>query len=129
MYISVVTLFVENVDRAIDFYTNKLGWEKTMDEEMGDDRWVTVAPKGAQTSFTLSTGRGENRVPGKPGGETGVILEVDDVNKTYAALSKLNIEFPEQPQAMPWGGWAMFKDSEGNVLGLHSPVAAAVSKN
>ena len=28
-----------------------------------------------------------------------------------------------------WGGWAMFKDSEGNVLGLHSPVPAGVSAN
>ena len=129
MHIGVVTLFVENVDRAIDFYTSKLGFEKTMDEEMGDDRWVTVAPKGAQTAFTLSTGRGENRVPGKPGGETGIILEVDDVNKLHATLTKQNVEFTEKPQQMPWGGWAMFKDSEGNILGLHSPVTAAVSAN
>jgi len=129
MYISVVTLFVEDVDRAIDFYTNKLGWEKTMDEAMGEDRWVTVGPKGEKTQFTLSTGRGENRVPGKAGGETGVILEVDDVNKTFAEYQKKGIEFTEKPQAMPWGGWAMFKDSEGNVHGLHSPVAAAVSAN
>ncbi|HLW60143.1 MAG TPA: VOC family protein [bacterium] len=36
MYISVVTLFVNDVDRAIDFYTKKLNWEKTMDAPMGD---------------------------------------------------------------------------------------------
>ena len=36
MYISIVTVRVTDVDRAIDFYTNKLGWEKTMDVPMGD---------------------------------------------------------------------------------------------
>ena len=54
MYVSVVTLMVSDVDRAIDFYTKTLGWEKTMDAPMGEDRWVTVAPKGEKTMFTLS---------------------------------------------------------------------------
>jgi predicted enzyme related to lactoylglutathione lyase len=129
MYISVVTLFVRDVDRAIDFYTKKLGWEKTMDEPMGPDmRWVTVAPRGATTSFTLSTG-----IPGdsenSAGGMSGVILEVDDVFKTCEQLKKAGVEFPDGPRTEPWGAWAMFEDSEGNVHGLHSPVPAGVSSN
>jgi predicted enzyme related to lactoylglutathione lyase len=121
MYISVVTLFVNDIDRAIDFYTKKLGWEKTMDAPMGEgSRWVTVAPSDAQTAFTLATSSPDG-TPVKVGGFSGVILEVDDVFQTCEDLKKKDIEFEEQPRSEPWGGWAMFKDSEGNVHGLHSP--------
>ena len=128
MYISVVTLFVNDVDRACDFYTKKLGFEKTMDAPMGDgSRWVTVAPKGEKTAFTLSTG--SENMPGKPGGFTGFIVEVDDVYKSCDQLKKAGVEFTEQPSTQPWGGWAVFKDSEGNELGMHSGVPAGVSAN
>jgi lactoylglutathione lyase len=129
MYISVVTLFVNDVDRAVDFYTKKLGWEKTMDVPMGEDmRWVTVTPAGGQASFVLTKG-GPGWEPMKVGGNSGVIIEVDDVYKTCDQLKKLGIEFTDGPKTEPWGGWAMFKDSEGNEHGLHSPVPAGVSSN
>lgn len=120
MYISVVNLYVNDVDRAIAFYTTKLGWEKTMDFPMGEgSRWVTVAPPGAQTAFTL-TKDGPMWSPEKVGGFSGVVVEVDDVYATHTALTKAGVEFTEPPRTEPWGGWAMFKDSEGNVHGLHS---------
>jgi predicted enzyme related to lactoylglutathione lyase len=126
MYISVVTLYVNDVDRAVQFYTGKLGWKKTMDVPMGDGtRWVTVAPAGAQTSFTLTKGTPIWSAE-KVGGFSGVVMEVDDVYQTHEALEKVDVEFTEAPRSEPWGGWAMFKDSEGNVHGLHSPVLAGV---
>lgn len=129
MYISVVTLYVNDIDRAVDFYTSKLGWEKTMDAPMGEgNRWVTIAPKGEKTAFTLSTGMMDGS-PAKVGGFSGVIMEVDDVYKTHEQLSKQGVEFTEAPRTEPWGGWATFKDSEGNEHGLHSPVKAGVSAN
>jgi predicted enzyme related to lactoylglutathione lyase len=122
MHISVVTVFVSDLDRAIDFYTRTLGWEKTMDSPMGPDmRWVTVAPHGGQTAFFLSN----DSKQGKPGGPSRVILEVDDVYKTHDQLKKMKVEFTEAPRSEPWGGWAMFKDSEGNVHGLHSQARAS----
>ena len=79
MYISVVSLPVEDIDRTVDFYVKKLGWEKTMDVPMGpDSRWVTVAPPGGQTAFTLS-----KDMAGKPGGFSGVVIEVDDVYQAH----------------------------------------------
>jgi lactoylglutathione lyase len=129
MHISVVTLFVNDIDRAIEFYTKKLGWEKTMDAPMGDDsRWVTVAPDERQTAFTLAKD-GPMWSQEKVGGFTGVIMEVDDVFKAHERLARQGIEFTEPPRTEPWGGWAMFKDSEGNVHGLHSPVTASASRN
>ena len=129
MYISVVTLYVNDIDRTVEFYTKKLGWEKTMDVPMGDDsRWVTVAPSGSQTAFTLAKD-GPSWSPEKVGGFSGVIMEVDDVFKAADQLKKAGVELDEEPRQEPWGGWAMFKDSEGNIHGLHSPVTAGVSSN
>jgi predicted enzyme related to lactoylglutathione lyase len=130
MYISVVTLFVNDVDRAVEFYTKKLGWEKTMDVPMGDgSRWVTVAPKDKETAFTLATKDSPAWSPDKVGGFSGVIMEVDDVFKAAEQLKKSGVDFEEDPRREPWGGWAMFKDSEGNIHGLHSPVTAGASTN
>lgn len=124
MYISVVTVAVNDVDRAVDFYTKKLGWEKTMDVPMGpDQRWVTVQPKGGQAQFTLA--KTSAQMPLKVGGMTGVILEVDDVHKSAEQLQKAGVQITDKPRTEPWGGWAMFQDSEGNQFGLHSPAAAA----
>jgi lactoylglutathione lyase len=125
VYISVITLWVKDVDRAIDFYTKKLGWQKTMDAPMGEDgRWVTVAPAGGQTAFALM---GDE--PEKAGESTGVIVEVDDVFAAHKDLSRKGVTFESEPSNMPWGGWAQFKDSEGNVIGMHSPAPANVSAN
>jgi predicted enzyme related to lactoylglutathione lyase len=52
-------------------------------------------------------------------------LEVDDVYQTQKEFAKRQIEFTEAPRTEPWGGWAMFKDSEGNIHGLHSPAAVS----
>ena len=100
-----------------------------MDAPMGDGtRWVTVAPPGAQTAFNLAKGSPDSS-RGKAGGFSGVIIEVDDVYQTHEQLEKIDIESTEGPRTEPWGGWAMFKDSEGNVHGLHSPAPASVSNN
>ncbi len=127
MYMSAVVLLVNDVDRAIGFYTKKLGWEKTMDEMMGNGmRWVTVAPKGSKTAFSLAAKR-PDRPEAKAGGHSGVIFEVDDVYRTQKELSKMGVQFTEAPRTEPWGGWAEFQDSEGNVHGLHSPAATAAA--
>lgn len=128
MYLSTVTLLVKDLNRAIDFYTKKLGWEKTMDAPMGDGtRWVTVAPPNAQAAFYLAQ-RWPDRPDAKAGVSSGVIFEVDDVYETQKEFAKKQIEFSEAPRTEPWGGWAMFKDSEGNVHGLHSPAAVTTGK-
>ncbi len=124
MYISVVSMPVLDLDRAIDFYTKTLGWEKTMDVPMGEDRWVTVAPKGGQASFTLFK---VDQPLQEPENFARVILEVDDVHATCKDLTNRGVSVTDGPRDEPWGGWAMIKDTEGNAHGLHSPVTAAVS--
>ena len=53
--IAVTGVFVSDEDTALDFYVNKLGFEKRADEPMGDGmRWIEVAPPGAVTRIVLS---------------------------------------------------------------------------
>ena len=129
MHISKVTLWVEDLDRAIDFYTAKLGWRKMMDEPMGDGtRWVTISPKdGAQTEFALGTR--ERDEDAFKIGNSGVVLNCEDVHQTCKQLASAGVEITMQPEDMPWGGWAMFKDSEGNTHGLYSMAREGISSN
>lgn len=128
MYIGVVSLYVNDQDRARDFYTKKLGWEVRDDAPMGEDgRWLTVAPKGAQTAALLAKGFGD-WAPEKVGGMSGLIMEVDDVFKSADELKKNGVEFTAEPSAEFYGGWAMFRDSEGNIHGLHSPAPVGATQ-
>jgi hypothetical protein len=53
-YIHSATLMVRNQDAAIDFYVEKLSWEKRVDSPYGDGaRWVEVGPQGAATALAL----------------------------------------------------------------------------
>ena len=116
-HISVVAIRVKNQDEALRFYTERLGFEKRMDADMGNGmRWLTVAPVGASTEIVLEN----ETADAKSGGWAGVILEAEDIDAAYSELSGRGVHFTEQPARHPWGGWAQFTDQDGNTFGLHS---------
>ena len=119
-YLGIATIYVNDQDRAKEFYTKKLGWEVRDDAPMGDARWLSVAPKSAQTALVLCKGFGDWS-PEKVGGMKGVALEVEDVFKYAEMLKKNNVELAAEPSVQFFGGWLTFKDSEGNEIGAHSP--------
>ncbi len=114
--VGVVAVHVTDQDRALDFYVNALGFEKRADELMGEGaRWIEVAPKGAETRFTLEPTGLEDRT----GTWVGVVLECDDIHATHKELSDRGVEFSEEPSEQPWGMWARLKDQDGNEFGLY----------
>jgi catechol 2,3-dioxygenase-like lactoylglutathione lyase family enzyme len=117
--VAVVGVFVSDEDKALDFYVNKLGFEKRADEPMGDGlRWIEVAPPGATTCIVLTRGYGDWSQE-KVGQFAGIVFEPDDINATYQELSARGVEFTEPPTAQPWGGvQALFKDQDGNTFVL-----------
>lgn len=124
MKIGNVSVYVNDLDRAIAFYRDVLGWEMRVDATMPDgSRWVAVAPPRAETGFTL-VHRYSDWTPEMVGGWSGIVVEVEDVFKTYDELKERGVEFDETPRREPWGGWAAFSDSEGNRFGLHDHHAA-----
>jgi predicted enzyme related to lactoylglutathione lyase len=127
-HIGSTSVFVTDQDRAVDFYVNKLGFEKRSDQPMGPDapRWIEVAPPGAQTSLVIY--RPTEAMPGASTYEMALaqigkfcsfIFEVDDMEATHAELSARGVEFPDRPAQQFWGWWATVKDPDGNVIGLH----------
>lgn len=123
MHISIVTLPVNDIDQAVRFYTEKLGWKKTMDVPMGKEfRWVTVAPVGGQAELTLSKAGGPGSLR-PPGGFSGVVFHVEDVRQSVDEFRKQGVEITDGPRDEPWGCWGTFKDSEGNIHGMRSPPA------
>jgi predicted enzyme related to lactoylglutathione lyase len=111
---SFVTLPVADQDRALRFYTDVLGFEVVVDRQMPPGRWLQVAPKGAQTVFTLS---GPDMGGFEPGSARGIMLVTTDVDADCARLVAAGTPV-QGPDDVPWGRMASFTDPDGNGLML-----------
>jgi lactoylglutathione lyase len=114
-HIHTATVSVSDQDAALDFYTNKLGFEKVADQQFGPDmRWLEVRLPGTQTGIVLAKGYGmadENPV----GQFTGLVLDAADIQATYETLRDRGVQFTEAPTPQPWGAiQAQFVDQDGN---------------
>src|SRR5256885_744925 len=107
---------VSNQDRAVGFYTSKLGFSVLTDQPFDEkQRWIELKIPGAETGVVLFTPEGqEDRV----GTFVNTSFTVDSVEKTYQDLVAKGVEFLGPPRKEPWGSMALMKDSEGNTLCL-----------
>jgi lactoylglutathione lyase len=111
--IYVTGVSVSDQERALDFYTNKLGFEKRADISVGDYRWIEVVPPGAETALVLEPGRGT------VGTLTSIVFTTDDMPATYEQLRGRGVHFTEEPSRQSWGGMqARFVDPDGNTFVL-----------
>src|SRR6516162_1884459 len=109
---------VTDQDRALLFYTEKLGFRILTDQPFNDkQRWIELKIPGAETGVVLFTPDGhEDRVGTFFNGS----FACDDVRKAHADLKAKGVEFTGEPKEEPWGTYAIFKDSEGNSFVLGS---------
>jgi catechol 2,3-dioxygenase-like lactoylglutathione lyase family enzyme len=108
--IAIVSVPVSDQEAAKRFYTDMLGFSTVRDNPMGpDQRWVQVAPPGAETSVTLVTWFPAMR----PGSITGLVLETDDVAADHARLRSRGVVISDLAE-VPWGRHATFTDPDGN---------------
>lgn len=112
--IKFASIAVADQDRALDFYTRKLGLKVATDQHFGEGmRWIELKIGTAETKLVLFT------PPGKePGGFQNIVFQTDNVQKTYEELKAKGVEFTQEPKTESWGTSAMFKDSEGNLFVL-----------
>ena len=110
--VKFVSIPVKDQDKALDFYTKKLGFTVFTDQPMGPgQRWIELAIPGSKTGIVLFTPDGhESRI----GTFTGVSFECDDVEATYQVLKSKGVEFIAPPKKESWGTSALFKDPDGN---------------
>ena len=107
---------VADQDRALAFYTHKLGFKIHTDQPMGPGRrWIELTIPGAETGVVLFTPPGhEDRV----GTFVNTSWEVDDIEATYNELTAAGVEFEGPPEVQPWGSFLKLIDSEGNQIVL-----------
>ena len=77
------------------------------------DRWLEVAPKGAQTRIVVQRADVD-----EVGGFAPVVFDSDDIVATCEDLKTRGVEVSMDAQEAPWGWWAQFKDPDGNEYGL-----------
>jgi catechol 2,3-dioxygenase-like lactoylglutathione lyase family enzyme len=126
--LSHTTIWVLDQDEALEFYTQKLGFEVRTDETMDGFRWLTVGPPSQPDHELILL------VPGPPmmDAETaeqvkalvakGVIgpgaFEADDCRRTYAELSQRGVTFLSEPTERFYGIEATFRDNSGNWFSM-----------
>ncbi len=109
---------VSDQDRALAFYTEKLGFTVSTDQPFdGTQRWIELAIPGAETQVVLFTPKGqEDRI----GSFVNTSLWTNDVDGTYEELKAKGVEFTTPPTKQPWGTFCIFKDPDGNSFVLGS---------
>lgn len=120
-HVHSATINVRDLDEALSFYVDVLGWEKRQDSNEAGMRWLTVAPPGAQTAFALSLNDTPN-VSFSMG--CGISLITDDIDGDCAAFRDKGVQVKAAPETMPWGDRATwFSDPFGNEFFLVEPAS------
>ena len=116
--VKFVSIPVRDQDRAIEFYTTKLGFEIVTDQPMGPgQRWIELGIPRADTRVVLFTMQGyEDRI----GTPSNVVFSSDNVERTAEQLAAKGVEFVQPAKKEPWGTSAIFKDVDGNQFVLSS---------
>lgn len=122
MKIYVTSVFVDDQEKALQFYTGALGFVKKTDIPLGEDRWLTlVSPDDPDGTELLLEPDGHPAVrPFKQAlVEDGIpcaSFAVDDVNAEFQRLSALGVRFTQPPVKMGGVTTAVFDDTCGNLL-------------
>jgi catechol 2,3-dioxygenase-like lactoylglutathione lyase family enzyme len=108
------TIPVSDQDRALAFYTDKLGFKILTDQRFDEkQRWIELQIGNSTTGVVLFTPEAHaDRV----GTFSGLSFKCDSVEKTYEELTARGVEFVEPPRRETWGTSAQFKDPDGNLF-------------
>ena len=125
--ISLISVFVDDIDEALAFYTGKLGFVLNTDVKLPDFRWCTVHHADhPELELQLA-------LPGPPldeestaaikrmmakGTMHGFGIATDDCRKTFAEMTAKGVEYVQEPSDRPYGVEAVLRDNSGNWLVL-----------
>jgi catechol 2,3-dioxygenase-like lactoylglutathione lyase family enzyme len=120
-----ISIIVDDYDRAIEYYTQQLGFTLTEDKPMSaSKRWVIVTPAGSACSLLLAKAANEDqisRIGNQTGGRVFLFLHTDNFDEYYAQLQVNQIEFIKTVSEEPHGKVAVFRDLYGNLWDLIEP--------
>ena len=126
MRIALVSIFVENQDRALAFYRDVLGFVPKADIPMGQYRWLTlVSPERADGPELVLE---PNAHPAARAFQDALLrdgipvnsFEVDDVDAEHRRLRERGVEFTRPPSDAGPVRIAVFADTCGNLVQIHA---------
>lgn len=117
--VKFVSVPTRDQNRALKFYTEKLGFEVATDQAFDSaQRWIELRIANSATRVVLFTPKDhESRIGTFFNGS----FACDDVEATHRQLSARGVEFNGPPEKQPWGTFAIFKDPDGNQFVLSGP--------
>ena len=119
MKLELVAVPVSDVDAAIDFYVNKVGFNLDHDHKVNENlRFVQLTPPGSACSITIGKGIATDM---KPGSQKGLQMVVSNAQKAHDQLSKHGVKVSDI-ETMPWGIFVYFSDPDGNNWALQQIV-------
>jgi catechol 2,3-dioxygenase-like lactoylglutathione lyase family enzyme len=124
MRIYITSIFVDDQAKALDFYTNKLGFEVRNDVPVGEHRWLTVVSKEQPdgTELLLEPSDHPAVTPYKNAlvedGIPATSFQVDDVDAEFERLKDIGVKFTQQPMDAGPVRTAVFDDTCGNLIQL-----------
>ena len=91
-HLNTVTVYVSDQQRSLEFYVDKLGFEKRADRDMGPaGRWIEVCPADAATGLVLARGDAFGRAD-SVGRSADLVFETNDVYAEHAALAERGVD-------------------------------------
>lgn len=122
MKVKITSVFVEDQDKALTFYTEVLGFEKKTDMPAGDFKWLTVVSPDDPGGVELLLEPNDNPAAKKyqkaiyDEGIPTTSFTVDSVQQEYERLKSLGVTFTAEPTEMGPVTFAVFDDTCGNLI-------------
>jgi catechol 2,3-dioxygenase-like lactoylglutathione lyase family enzyme len=108
--LELINVPVTDVDRAKDFYVDKVGFNLDHDHQVNDElRFVQLTPPGSACSIAIGSGLGG----ATPGSAQGLQIVVSDIQAAHDELAGRGVEVGDV-QSFPWGDFVFFSDPDGN---------------
>ncbi|SDB99087.1 hypothetical protein SAMN05421663_10171 [Terribacillus halophilus] len=122
MKIVVTSIFVDDQDKALNFYTETLGFVKKHDEPAGEFRWITLVSPDEQNGTELLLEPNNNPVAKEYQEKLfaqdipATMFGVTDIEKEYKRLVERGVRFTTEPTEMGEVTLAVFDDTCGNYI-------------
>ena len=124
MKIKLMTAYVDDQDKALQFYTEVLGFVKKADFSQGPYRWLTVAsaeePDGAELQLERNDDPAANAFQQArfQQGRPAAMFYTDDVQRDYERMKAAGADFTKPPTKVTGSTIAIVKDTCGNLIQL-----------
>jgi predicted enzyme related to lactoylglutathione lyase len=124
MKIKLTSIFVDDQEKALRFYTEVLGFTKKADFSNGPFRWLTVGspeePEGAELQLALNDNPAAKAYQQAifEQGQPAAMFSTDDVRADYERIKARGAEFTTPPTDVTASTIAMLNDTCGNLIQL-----------